>query len=346
MASPAAGTRLVSKQQSDLQISALKDPGTQAALKTLHTIVSSSFGPWGKLKLLHNNLGGHVVMTSTAGRLLQGLSVSKPIIRLVTTAIQGHITAYGDGGLSAATLALNLIQNALQLDIHQRLIMDVYDILLGKCLDYLTSDACTCKVSLDLGKMSTLLTLTESIIGTKPACSLTEKEVQHLSRINLEAYIKTAHQDPQARTDCRVQFACVEGLPPSQTHILSGVLFETPHIPTYRKRPLELVSMKTGEHAGEVKVVVFNGSLAGDAEEALAVRYDVNEGLDVMEMILGRLRECVDGLVAAGVGIVLCQKVVHPTVKSHLHSLGVLVLDRLGTQYMSSMQVLTGQFCL
>merc|ERR1712165_682305 len=96
-------------------------------------------GPNGKLKVLHNNVGGHVTLTSSSGRLFSCLSVKNPLLKLLLSCVQGHIQSYTDAGLFAAGLALSLTLNSLDLDLHPRLIAEVYEHLLSESLSILKS---------------------------------------------------------------------------------------------------------------------------------------------------------------------------------------------------------------
>ncbi len=62
-------------------------------------------------------------------------------------------------------------------------------------------------------------------------------------------------------------------------------------------------------------------------------------GNDVVAL---RLEEVVEGVVGRGVGLVACQRVVHPALISLLQARGVVVLDRLSNRHYTSLLRLSG----
>ena len=74
----------------------------------LHTIPFSSeliYGLLNRLKFFQNSAGGHVTLTSSSRRVIESLlSNSHPVVRLVLTAVKGHLDNYFDGGLQTALL--------------------------------------------------------------------------------------------------------------------------------------------------------------------------------------------------------------------------------------------------
>ena len=346
MSAVSPGSRLAGKQASEIQYHTLGDDTTSAALTTLHTLIRTSFGPNGQLKLLHNNTGGHVTLTSCSGRLLGALSVSQPVVRLVTTAIQAHVNTYSEGGLFTALLALNLIQNALRLSLPRRLVMEAYELFLRQSVDYLDSTDCECRQSLEMGHLDQLRAVVKSVISPKVGCDLSPEDTNHLTGLIIRAFLKTfqggsASQNP---TEGTINYVSLEGRPASESKLHDGVLFATPQIPTYRMRQPQIPHRPDGS----IRVAVFTVSLAGDFEDIVDTPYElINDhptgGPDLQAAVLSALEDQVEGLVGAGVGLVCCQRVVHPTVKQKLRAKGILVLDRLGSPHVRPVLTLTGK---
>lgn len=98
----------------------------------------------------------------------------------------------------------------------------------------------------------------------------------------------------------------------TDTKIINGVLVEAPELPTY--------NLKTA--ARNLKVALYNVSMAGDTDEWIEgvtpvamgelKRDDLNKG--VLEMMKG----VAFMLAKEGVGLVACQKVIHPALKAVL----------------------------
>ena len=73
----------------------------------------------------------------------------------------------------------SLIQSSLDLPVPRALITQINEHSLEVITSHLQS--CQWKINIDIGDMKTMLSIVNSIIGTKPACRLSESEKQYLS---------------------------------------------------------------------------------------------------------------------------------------------------------------------
>jgi len=122
-------------------------------------------GPYGRCHLIHNDVGGHVVVTSDAQRLFLASQISNPVLRLFTSAIQHHITIHSDGAMITATLSLLMTEHALQMSVQQKqsLIVDLFDVIAEAAVTYLMSDECPVRHTIQLDNLSDLLQLLQGI---------------------------------------------------------------------------------------------------------------------------------------------------------------------------------------
>ncbi|XP_034408169.1 McKusick-Kaufman/Bardet-Biedl syndromes putative chaperonin isoform X2 [Cyclopterus lumpus] len=81
-------------------------------LHLLKQLLKSCFGPTGRLKQVHNNIGGHVVTTSTSSVLLPAISSSQPFINLIKTSILNHVSRFSDCGLLVDALDVLLVDGS------------------------------------------------------------------------------------------------------------------------------------------------------------------------------------------------------------------------------------------
>ena len=331
--------RVCTSQQSELHIKPLSDPDTLTALRELHRMFKSCYGPAGKLKLLHNNTGGHVTVTSSSGRLLHGLTVTKPVIKLLKSVIQEHLMLFSDCGTLTGLLSLALINSSLKLDLNRHLLTDIHEVVCKWCIEALEREDCACKVQLAITDFDALLNVVGSVMRSKPGCSLYGKDRDHICNLVLDAFLRTFQSEGSHSAHFgSVRYVSFEGLHPSSSQIIDGILFPSPNVPAYAKA---CIHAKCGEN-GLIKVALFNISLSGDSEQYIDATYELREGLDLSEIVLEKIKDCVDGLVQDGVGLIACQKVVHPTVKKQCKEQGVLVLDRLGFSFITALHHLTG----
>jgi len=122
----------------------LSEADVLSSILTLRRVCESCIGPYGSCHLIHNDAGGHVVVTSAAERLFSASQVSSPALRLVISAIQRHISVHSDGVAVTTTLALLMTERALQMSLQQQysLFVDLFDVVTEAAVSYLTSDQC------------------------------------------------------------------------------------------------------------------------------------------------------------------------------------------------------------
>lgn len=305
-------------------------------LRLFLQLLRSCFGPKGRLKQIHNNIGGNVVTTSNSSVLLPALSSSQPLINLIKTSVLNHVCRFSDCGLFAAILCLSLIEQAKQTGLRGHVAIGVNKHLLGLCTVYLQREDCACKLKLDFNSCQNLIRLAYSIICSKPACVLTEPEVLHISKLSLQAFLLTV---PCNTTDTvrlgKTVTVSVEGLSVINSAVLPGLLVDVPDVLSLNK--------EENSQLNPMRVVVFNASLAGDLSEIGDLIIEVQPSVDTASLILDQLLELGKQVVKNEVKLFVCQKVVHPVLQQYLRSHGVIVIERLGITLMEPLIQLTGR---
>jgi len=300
-------------------------------LHLLRQLLKSCFGPTGRLKQVHNNIGGHVVTTSTSSVLLPAITSSQPFINLIKTSILNHVSRFSDCGLFAAVLCLSLIEHATRSGLRGGAAIRVNKHLLGLCTSYLQREDCGCKIKLDFCSTHSAVALARSVISSKPACALTEPEALHVSTLTVRAFLLTVPcQSPGDVTLGKTVTVCVEGHPVLNSAVFPGLLVDAPDV--------LLVGL-----SDPLRVVLFSASLAGDLAELGDGTIDVHPGADTDLQILDQLLELGKRVVRDEVKLCVCQKVVHPVLQHYLKGHGVVVMERLGLALMEPLAQLTGR---
>eukprot|EP00058_Branchiostoma_floridae_P027763 XP_002613254.1 hypothetical protein BRAFLDRAFT_118701 [Branchiostoma floridae] len=331
------------KQQSSIVNQSLKDPKNAQAISTFRALVQSCYGPTGRLKMIHNASGGHVTTTSTSQTLFRTMSVSNPVVKLIVSAVQSHTNQFSDGGLFAALLCSLLVESCLALLVPQQAAAKINEEVLHICLEYLQSENCLCKASLNVGDATMMLALVRSVLGSKPALMLNLDDLNFLSRLVLQAFLKSIPDTPSGTLSLSdIEYICVEGCSINNSRLEEGVLFETPKI---TKQYLAKVKPRKVHLQGgteTIKVALFNTSLSGDSDEFIDTAYEADVSISGDESVLRHLMQVAAHLVQLQVGVLACQKVVHPGVQKYLAENGVLTVDRLGSLHIVAVQRLTG----
>ncbi|NXX20312.1 TCPB protein, partial [Podargus strigoides] len=313
-----------------------KEPVSRS-LRLLSGILKSCYGPAGRLKHLHNGVGGYVCTTSQSSAILSRLSVSHPVLRVLTASVQNHISRFSDCGLFTAVLCCSLIENFKSLNLASCTVVKISKHLLGFCMDYLKSEACGCRVSVDFGSVETLLCLVRSILTSKPACMLNKAEIDHLSTLILRAFMFTVpcHGETNAVLG-KCIILPVKGRRVMDSTVLPGLLIETPEIQL--AKPLTV--KRTCSNV--IRIALFCVSMSGDSFNPEEGTITVHHGTSLEMSELNQLLNVGKQLVNDGVGLVVCQKVIHPSLKQYLKEKDVIAVDRAGLSLMEPLSRMTG----
>ncbi|NXF72576.1 TCPQ protein, partial [Sclerurus mexicanus] len=307
------------------------------SLSLLSRIFKSCYGPAGRLKQLHNGVGGCVCTTSQSSAILRHLSVSDPVLRVLTASVQNHVSRFSDCGLFTAILCCSLIESFRSLNVASCTVITITRHLLSLCMDYLKSEACGCRVSVDFCNIETLACLVRTVLTSKPACMLNRTEVDHLTTLVLKAFLFTVpcHVGANAVLG-KCVIVPVKGRRVMDSTVLPGLLIETQEIQL--GKPLAL--KRTDSNM--VKIALFCVSMSGDGFNPEEGTIAVHHGISLEMLELNQLLSVGKQLVNDEVGLVVCQKVIHPCLKQYLKENHVMAVDRAGLSLMEPLSRMTG----
>ena len=136
----------------------LSEADILSSVTTLRRVCESCLGPCGRCHLIHNDVGGYVVLTSGVERLFSATPVSCPALRLLISAVQHHSSMHSDGATTTAALSLLMIERALRMSVQRKrsLVVDLLDVVAEAATSYLTSDQCPVKRPLQLDNLCDL----------------------------------------------------------------------------------------------------------------------------------------------------------------------------------------------
>lgn len=329
-------SRFEAKKPSLCKTEPLTSERVRSTLSILKGILTSCYGPSGRLKQLHNGLGGSVCTTSQSLALLRNLSVTHPVLKVLTASVQNHVSCFSDCGLFTAILCCNLIENTQRIGLTPTKVIKLNKDLLSFCTSYLKSEACSCRIPVDFSSTHILLGLVHSILTSKPACMLTRKETEHISALILKSFLLTIPESAEDRIILGKSIIVpLKGQRVTDSTILPGLLIEMSEIQSRRLLPTQKSSA--------LKVALFCVSLSGDfsnaGEGTVVVPYQVSPENAVLEQLLNLGRQ----LVSDHVDLVLCQKVMHPSLKQFFSEHRVIAIDRVGVTLMEPLSKVTGK---
>lgn len=330
-------SRLCKKTQSVCMDEPLDDGEVGRKVTLLRQIVTSCYGPYGRLKQIHNNVGGHVQTTSTSSVLLRTVQTSEPLLKLLIVSLQNHIRRYSDCGLFAAILCLELVENIKRFNIGTSAVISMNRHILKLCNVYLAGKECNCKVKLDFNSCQELLVLVRSSIMSKPACGLNPAETHYISTLVVKAFLQTISTNLSESVRLgRTVMVALEGETVEKSAVFPGILVDMSEMFSYQT----VERLDSGPH----RVVVFSASLSGDLSEVGEKVLEVHHGVDPEAELLGELLKLDEQVVRDGVTLFMCQRVIHPVLQQYLEERGVVVVERLGITLLDPVIIMTGLF--
>ncbi|XP_015262482.1 PREDICTED: McKusick-Kaufman/Bardet-Biedl syndromes putative chaperonin, partial [Gekko japonicus] len=308
------------------------------SLAAFSHIVRSCYGPTGRLKHLHNGLGGYVRTTSHSSALLGSLCVAHPVLKLLTAAVQNHVSRFGDGGLFTAALCCSLLGKLRDLNMPSCTGVAICRRLSSQCVDYLASEACGCKMPVDFSRSKILLDLVRSVLTSKCGCMLSREEAGHVGTLVLKAFLLTVPQNAATGVTGfgRCFYVSMKDKRVLDSSVCSGLLIETPEFHLTRMLPGGRTT------SSPIRTALFSVSLSGDVCETGEGAVIVHRGVSLEAAVLDQLLRLGQRMVKDGVGLVICQKVIHPALKQYLKENQVVAVERVGVAMMESLKEMTG----
>uniref|UniRef100_A0A0B7AQ43 McKusick-Kaufman/Bardet-Biedl syndromes chaperonin n=1 Tax=Arion vulgaris TaxID=1028688 RepID=A0A0B7AQ43_9EUPU len=345
-------SRVESVHPSYLHIHHKVSTKVQKVVNVFLDLLSSCAGPSGKIHVVRNNCGGHVIFTSTSTRLLESVFVTCPELKLVVAAVQSHLNQNSDCGLFMGCVCLQMIQLSVRSGIHFHIHRSLFDIFLHTIVDYVRSPDCKISVKADFTDIQVLLAYVRSVVTSKRLLNETRFESMKLSELIMKAFVESIpahHSNMKIINSNGVYILDVVKSHIRESRIEHGLLLEYPELSAIggliditSKLRLEVRDeFSTSSH---VKVALFTCSMSGDMEEIMDVTFEATklQFEHVENSVLDKMLNLCDCLEKCQVGLVLCQKVIHPKLKVVLRLKGILFIDRLGLQKIPYLQDLTG----
>ncbi|KAL4238635.1 hypothetical protein ACF0H5_003342 [Mactra antiquata] len=316
---------------------AFKEP-----LQLFLSIVKSSRSPCGNVKVLQSSNGGNVSFTSSSKRLFKALSVRKPVIRLLVTAAQGHLEAYSDNGLFLSTFSTDLVLRSMNSSKNLRILNECYEIFLTLCLQYFNRDCCNFKYPAVISDLRFIQSFVRTVLKSKPLCTLNEEKLSHLCKLIIDLFLHGATSEKNGiHLMDSVYILSYPGIDVLESSSYRGLALLAPECSKFKTQTLQPKSTKC-ENEMKIKLALVAMSMSGDLEELSTTNYEVTTDITWDSVILEGLSKFCDSLIQFNVGLVLCQKVIHPQLKIKLKNSGVIVVDRVGSYPMKYICTLSG----
>lgn len=309
-----------------------------AELTQLVQLLTQCRGPHGEVVMVKavTAADGQVVVSSVAKRLADGISRLGQHSELLVRLCSGLVTRQQDGGLLCWLLTARLVLKADQLDgVPHSLLQEVYNDCRTWIIHRLQApfDQVPEVVrEISLVDVHTLLAVSKTVLGSKGTCRLSHEDLHHLAVTVTQAFIKVCPTEAvPGRKPVKVVSAV--GLSPSKTLLFSGVLLPKRNVYWAKEwPPAEVSSIRVAL----ITVTVDGKSLVSEVElqddTDLARAAEVENQRELCQRLISELH----------VHVLVCQRVLHPSIIAHLTTHGITCIDRLSLANLSAVAAVTG----
>jgi len=294
-------------------------------ISRLLSFFSSSYGGENaRLKLIQTLDNSMSICTSISSRIQYQLKCRHLISRLLLAAIQKQISIYRDGGLYFSIIFCSFLIQFRDMSINSNKKM----LLFESCLN-LIDQMNIPKEIVTFDSIHQLIAIVRAVICK----SLIYKNCQLLrEQICLLAVKSFLENITMINSSEQQLILTIEGLSIEESTLFNGLLYQ---ISTSNS---SLCSEKTR------CCLYFTISLAGD------YTIDDVDHIETEKQMFEWIQNIADRIVQQIIeytclhngGLILCQKVIHPSVKMKLKQYGIDTIDRLGRQYTPYFCYLTG----
>ncbi|RUS90649.1 hypothetical protein EGW08_001549 [Elysia chlorotica] len=347
-------------EAAQLHVAPVDSPDNIRSLCAFLDLVGSCSGPDAGVHLIRNTCGGHLTMTSDSGRLFASLSLSRQILKLIVSSAQGHLREYGDGGKFLSFACLSLIKSTVQLPgefTNRRAFCALNEQFVKLLSKYLNSQECSVIVNADLSNIQVLLAYTKSMLLARPLLNLVDTECNKICELIVKCFVESIPEPQQYPVREHADGIFIVGCPFEHSRgsrLLKGLLLEHPELPCvkgetgFNLMTADIASKNTEGNVSVlnkgIKVVLVTCSMSGDLEDIVSAAYEVTaeQAASVEALAIDKWAHFCEKLAQNQIGLLLCQKVIHPRLKILLKSKNVMAVDRLGSAVIPYIRDLTG----
>lgn len=165
---------------------------------------------------------------------------------------------------------------------------------------------------------------------------LTRKETDHISTLILRAFLLTIPENTEDHIILGKSIIVpLKGQRVIDSTVLPGILIQMSEVQLMKILPIK--------KSDSLKVALFHASLSGDLSDAGEGTLVVDYGVCLENAVLDQLLNLGRQLVSDHVDLVMCQKVIHPSLKQFLNMHRVIAIDRVGVALMEPLSKVTGK---
>jgi McKusick-Kaufman syndrome protein len=286
----------------------------------LLSFFSSSYGGRNaRLQLIQTLDNSMSVCTSISSRIQYQLKCRHLISRLLSAAILKQTSIYHDGGLYFSIIFCNFLIQFREINSNKKLS------LFDSCLDLIDQMNIPTEI-ITFDSIHQLMAMVRAVICKSLAYNNSDLLREQICLLSVKSFLENITSQQQL-------ILTIEGLSTEESTLFNGLVYQT--------------SIINSSLCSEITrlCLYFTISLAGDytIEDVDHIETE-KQMFEWIQTTADRIsKQIIEYTHLHNGGLILCQKVIHPSVKIKLKQYGINTIDRLGRQYTPYFCYLTGK---
>uniref|UniRef100_A0A1B6KU53 Uncharacterized protein n=1 Tax=Graphocephala atropunctata TaxID=36148 RepID=A0A1B6KU53_9HEMI len=283
-------------------------------LREFRKVLETTRGPQGSLKLLVTG-GGYHQLTASGAALLSRLELENPILQCISQVARGLV----DHGLYLGMMVSHLLELHWSSDccVGKQKMSKTISMLSQSLQELMQSDLVCRKVN--FSSINSFLPLVRSVVTSKPNVLFGGLDVDKVCFQIVRVFLNCI--DEQTGSVGRVHVKVDDG--GIRVTSYNGLLYQITE-----DQDLKVIK----QIISEVKILIFTLKLENSCDSESFIS-EIDQAMSIIE-------EAIE----MGVNLVACQKTVAPEIKLYLMRKGVLLLDRMGTDFTSMLVQISQAF--
>ncbi|CAF4990000.1 unnamed protein product, partial [Rotaria sp. Silwood1] len=276
---------------------------------------STSYGSNARLKLIQTLDNSMSICTSISSRIQHQLKCRHLISRLLSAAIQKQTSIYHDGGLYFSIIFCSLLLQFRDMSINSHKQNSLFEYYLN-----LIDEINIPQETITFNSIHQLLAIVRAVICKPLAYNYSDLLREKLCLLSVKSFLENI---TMINSSTQQLILTIQGLSIDESTLFNGLLYQI----SLRKSFLCSKKIRS--------CLYFTISLAGDY--TIENLDHVETEKQMFEWIQNTAehitKQIIEFTCLHNGGLILCQKVIHPSVKMKLKQYGIDTIDRLGRQY-------------
>jgi chaperonin GroEL (HSP60 family) len=336
-------------------LAVMNDSDTHSLIQCIANIATATMGPHGQHVMLRSM--DSVSVTSSSRHYIEQTCVqySHPhshsaVVKILLQVLSTHHKTQGDAGWLCVYLAMSLLRSFKQQELPPSSFIAGINLACDLAVEELHSPTTPLAMSLDWGEPEQVLCVLKSMFHPhKSSTHLSEEQSSNLAATLLSAFIGSLSDGSSGSLSPHIVFhssSLTLALPDQSCcqHLEGTLLMDIPLPHAFPEGGARNILVAVFEQSLEIPAQLANITIETNNKSAPANVVDGSRKAmtSVKELEYAYMEEMCDVLVRANVGLVCCQRRVHPHLQRLLSLKGIVCVPRLSIRYVNAVLRLSG----